>query len=120
MDGLGFDDLVVEHDGERTFSIRFVRGDRVKDCGSFVVPAVIYRGVWQDGQTYEKGDAVTFGGSQWIAKDTTTDKPDEHVGAGRAWQLAVKKGRDGKPGPQGPNGPQGPRGEKGDRGPDRW
>lgn len=60
----------------------------------FHVP--IYRGVWQDGARYEKGDSVTWGGSAWIAKADTTAKPGAADDAARAWQLAVKKGTDGK------------------------
>lgn len=76
-----------------------------------------YCGVWKDGTTYTPGDLVTWAGSMWVTRSTTTDKP----GDGKtAWQLAVKAGRDGKVGPAGPAGPPGPRGEKGDRGPERW
>ena len=104
-DGLGFEDIAVEHDGERGFTFKFMRGDQVKTFGRFTIPCVIYRGIWQDGQSYEKGDSVTFGGSQWIAKDATSAKPGEAAAESRAWQLAVKVGRDGKQGPQGPAGP---------------
>ncbi|MBV2181688.1 MAG: hypothetical protein KUL86_10715 [Castellaniella sp.] len=52
---------------------------------------ILDRGVWEQKQ-YEKGDAVTYGGSLWIAQQDTTDAP----GASKAWRLAVKKGRDGR------------------------
>lgn len=119
QDGLGFDDLSVEHDGERGFTFKFARGERVKTF-AFTLPVVIYRGVWEDGRTYEKGDSVTYGGSQWIAKEATASKPGAPDASSRAWQLAVKKGTDGKSGAQGPAGPQGPRGEKGEGGQPRW
>lgn len=53
---------------------------------------VIDRGVWREAE-YEKGDAVTYGGSLWIAQDS-----GDHgaPGTSKAWRLAVKKGRDGK------------------------
>lgn len=111
-DGLGFDDLAVLHDGERGFTLRFTRGDVVKDF-PFRIPCVIYRGVFEAGRAYEKGDSVTFGGSQWIARDATDAKPG--VGS-TPWQLAVKVGRDGKEGKQGQPGSQGPKGERGDHG----
>jgi hypothetical protein len=89
-DGFGFDDLEFEHDGERGFTLKFVRGDQVKSFG-FRVPVTIYRDVWREG-AYEKGDAVTWGGSLWIAQKDTDAKPD----SGDGWRLAVKRGRDAK------------------------
>lgn len=92
-DGFGFDDLDVVHDGERGFTFRFTRGDRVKEF-PFSVPVQIYRGVYKDGQAYQRGDAVTWGGSQWHCDKATSDKPGE----GGAWTLSTKKGRDGRDG----------------------
>ena len=88
--GLGFDDLDVIHDGERTITLRFARGDQVKEF-SAVLPVVLDRGVWREGE-YRKGDAVSWAGSLWIAQEDTSEKPD----AGKGWRLAVKRGRDGK------------------------
>lgn len=119
IDGLGIEDLQVEFDGERRFTFRFINGDRVKTFGPFSVPAVIYRGVWEEGRAYERGDQVTWAGSQWTAKDATVERPDERGEGARAWTLSVKRGREGKQGPDGKMGPQGPRGEKGEQGP-RW
>lgn len=92
VDALGFDDLQVEHDGARGFTIKFAAGDRVKEF-SFVVPVVLDRGYYKDGEAFEKGDGVTFGGSYWIAQSTTRTKPE--IGNAE-WRLAVKKGRDAK------------------------
>src|SRR5258705_12808621 len=55
------------------------------------VAAKEYKGVWQEGQ-YEKGNLITHGGSMWIALKDSQDKP----GTRDAWQLAVKRGRDGR------------------------
>lgn len=60
----------------------------------FDVPVVIDRGVFKHGNTYKTGDAVTWGGSLWIAQEPTADKPGEP--AAKGWRLAVKKGRDAK------------------------
>ncbi len=93
-DGLGFDDLDVIHDGERGITLRFARGEQVKEF-AFTLPIVIDRGVWADGREggYAKGDGVTWAGSFWISqKDGNTDKPD----GGDGWRLSVKRGRDGK------------------------
>jgi len=72
----------------------------------------IDRGVWRDG-AYKGGDAVSHGGSIWIAQqDTGTrpDMPDSH------WRLSVKRGRDGKDGKPGERGAVGAKGERGERG----
>jgi hypothetical protein len=89
-DGLGFDDMDLVETEKGTF-LRFMRGDQVKE---FRLPIVIDRGVFKEGETYQKGDGVTWGGSFWIAQDETADKPD----TGKGWRLAVKKGRDGRDG----------------------
>ncbi len=90
-DGMGFDDMTVEHDGERTVTLRFARGEVVKEF-PLVFPIVLDRGVYRPEQSYAKGDAVSFGGSLWIAQDETNAKPE----ASSEWRLAVKRGRDGK------------------------
>lgn len=97
-DGLGFDDLSVRHDGERTFTFSMMRGDRTKDLGSFTVPVLIYRGVYLEGKTYEPGDTVTWAGSTWHCHKSTVTKPDEGSGF---WKLMVKRGQEGKPGRDG-------------------
>jgi hypothetical protein len=105
-DGLGFDDLTVEHDGERGFTIKFMRGDQVK-AFAFSVPAVLDRGYWKDGVTVAKGDGMTHAGSYWIAQKDTSTKPDT---GNPDWRLAVKKGRDGKDGDRGDKGEPGEKG----------
>lgn len=107
-DGLGFDDMTAEHDGERGFTLRFARGDQTKEF-NFTLPVVLDRGVFKDGNSYEPGDAVTWGGSLWIAQKATSDKPE----AGDGWRLAVKRGRDGKQGDAGKNGAPGAPGSPG-------
>lgn len=93
-DGIGFDDLTVEHDGERGIVLRFARGSEVKEF-PMSFPVTIDRGVYKDDSAYQRGDAVTWGGSLWIAQK---DAPDSKPGMGDGWRLAVKKGRDGKDG----------------------
>lgn len=95
LDGVGWDDLSVEHDGERQFSVKLMRGERVKDAGSFIVPVDIYRGVWSEGTTYQRGDGVTWGGSEWHCNESTATKPGD---GSKAWTLKVKRGRDGRDG----------------------
>jgi hypothetical protein len=92
-DGLGFDDMSVEHDGGRGFTLRFARGEIVKEF-AFALPVVLDAGVWRDGKSYAAGDGVTWAGSYWIAQKDTESKPDAADGG---WRLAVKRGRDAKP-----------------------
>lgn len=89
-DGFGLDDLVIEDDGDGTLTLRFIRGDLVRE------KAIRYprgdRGVFRDGGSYRKGDGVTFNGSWWIAQN---DEPQGKPGASEDWRLAVKAGREG-------------------------
>lgn len=90
VDGLGFDHLEVLHDGERTVTLRFSRGDQVKEF-PLVIPAIIDRGVWRPGR-YAKGDGVTWDGSFFIAQKETEGRPLITTD----WRQAVKKGQPGK------------------------
>ena len=92
-DGLGFDDLRVEPDGERGFALVWSRGDRI-ERSTVSLPVMIDRGVWAEGRTYEAGDAVTWGGSVHVAQARTEAKPE----TSDDWRLAVKRGRDGRAG----------------------
>lgn len=95
VDGLGFDDLSLEYDGERSVSIKFQRGDVIKEF-PLTLPIVLDRGVWQergmDGAGYKQGDGVSWGGSFYIARKDTFAKPDDF----ESWRLSVKRGKDGK------------------------
>ena len=97
-DGVGFDDLVVVQQDERSFAVKAMRGDHVKDIGTVTFPVEIYRGVWQAGRQYDKGDCVTFGGSEFHCNETTMAKPEDGT---KAFTLKVKRGRDGKDGKDG-------------------
>jgi integrin beta 3 len=108
-DGLGFDDLAVEHDGARGFKFKFTRNGEEKSF-AFAVPAMLYRGIYRDGEHYTRGDVVTLGGSLWHCDEDTAEKPGEGK---TAWILAAKRGRDGRDGKDGERGPAGPQGERG-------
>lgn len=90
-DGMGWDDAGFVHDGARGFAFKLERGTEIKEF-PFTVPIVLDAGVFKEGTAYEPGDGVTFGGSFWIARAATKDRP----GTSDAWRLSVKKGRDGK------------------------
>lgn len=94
-DGLGWDDLGVVQVDERTFTVKCTRGLQVKELATLTFPVQIYRGVYVDGRMYDRGDGVTWGGSEWHCNETTTTKPGD---GSKAWTLKVKRGRDGKDG----------------------
>lgn len=97
---------------ERSFQL--YAGDGVPIEGGLITLDVpLYKGVYAGGTSYGKGDAVTYGGSLWIARDATSDKPGEGA---TAWQLAVKAGREGREGKPGKDGAPGPKGDRGDPG----
>lgn len=108
-DGLGFDDLSVEYDGERTVSLLFARGEVVKRF-DLSLPVVLDRGVYRHDEKHARGDAVSYGGSLWIAQK---DAPEGKPGESSDWRLAVKKGRDGKDGKDGDRGERGLEGKAG-------
>lgn len=103
VDGLGFDDLTVEYDGERAVTVRVQSGDRVKTF-PFVLPSMIYRGVYRDGSTYVRGDCVTWAGSLWHCQTDTGTKPGD---GSPDWILTVKRGSEGKAGAKGEAGRDG-------------
>lgn len=89
-DGLGFEDMSFDFDNDGRPVATFSRGDVVK---SVRLPCIIDRGVYKPDAAYLKGDAVSYGGSLWIAqKDAPEGRPD----GSPDWRLAVKKGRDGR------------------------
>lgn len=80
-------ELEVEEDG-RTIVVKL--GDTLRRARTALV---LDRGVFKDGQSYAKGDAVSWGGSLWIAQ---ADSPAGKPGTTHDWRLAVKAGRDAK------------------------
>lgn len=92
-DGFSLDDFDIEagEDG-RTVTLKFQQGEMLHSY-ELVFPVTIYRDVFKAGETYQPGDAVTWGGSLWVAQRETGAKPDS---PDSGFRLAVKKGRDGK------------------------
>jgi len=91
-DGVGFDDLSVDFDGDRTIALKFSR-DGVTKSYPITIPFLRYQGVWQNDYAYVIGDIVTSGGAAWHCQKPTTLRPGDSVDA---WRLMVRKGRDGK------------------------
>lgn len=92
QDGRGFDDLEILHDGERTFTFRLAREGAEAKEWRYTVPAQIYRGVYREGEQYERGDTVTYSSSLWHCNAPTTARPEDKS---PDWMLAVKRGQDG-------------------------
>lgn len=90
--GFGLDHFDVEPVDHRTVRLSFTQGDQRFEA-DLKFPVTIYRDVFKQGESYDPGDAVTWGGSLWIAQRATDAKPDS---PDSGWKLAVKKGRDGK------------------------
>lgn len=86
-DGLGFETLDFSEDADGRPVAVFSRDGVSK---SVTLPCIVDRGPFRSGQSYRKGDCVSYGGSLWIAQEETGEKPD----GGKGWRLAVKKGRD--------------------------
>lgn len=94
---VSYSDFDINFDEEKrllTILHESVSGEKIEK--SIKIPTLVYKGVFNDEDTYEKGDCVTQGGSLWVCKqDEVKQKPGTEE-AKEVWQLAVKKGRDGK------------------------
>lgn len=85
------DDFEIVPMDERTIKMGFTYGE-VMHSFELALPIVIYRGVWREDETYQRGDMATWAGSVWHCdNDNCTSKPDSGN-----WTLAVKRGRDAK------------------------
>ena len=90
-DGFSPDDLEISMDG-RTLTVALIKdGRRIER--KVRIDTILYKETHNLATKYERGDAVTYSGSLWIAlKDSPTGRPNKHNGE---WKLAVKKGNDG-------------------------
>lgn len=82
----------------RTGFVSVEKASGKPDLHPFALPAMIYRGVFKEGDEYAQGDTVTWGGSLWFCNEPTSDKP---IDGAKSWQLAAKRGRDGRDGRDG-------------------
>lgn len=76
----------------RTFVAKTVFASGAVQESKLYVPAIIYKGVYENGASYTTGDTVTYKGSLWHCNEPTEASP----GDGKTWTLAVKKGQDAK------------------------
>jgi len=106
-DGFGFDDMEAIEDGLK-FGHRFRRGDQIKEFWwNKPTLADFDHEVFREGSVYPRGAVVSSEGGLWICKEETKQRP----GIGKAWRLAVKRGKDGKDGKDGARGERGPAGQ---------
>ncbi|MDQ0558315.1 hypothetical protein QO004_000088 [Rhizobium mesoamericanum] len=95
-DGFNLEDFdaTVMEDG-RTVLLSFT-GKSMDYKVELGFPVMLYRGVFKEGQPYERGDTVTWAGSLWHCDaQKTVEKPGD---GSKDWTLCAKKGRDGKDG----------------------
>ncbi|MFZ2252605.1 MAG: hypothetical protein WAW13_00355 [Minisyncoccia bacterium] len=91
--GFALEDFDSEiKDGGRTLVLSFTAGE-IKHTVEHQLDTLIYRGVFKDGDTYQPGDTVSFGGGLWHCNAETAGRPGEES---QEWTLAVRRGRDGK------------------------
>lgn len=65
--------------------------------------SLVWRGTWEEKQTYNKNDVVNYLGSSYIATKTTTKDYPNRINNG--WDLLAASGASGARGPQGEAGP---------------
>ncbi len=97
---------LADTDDPRVKSVHIKFTDGMVDSSRIRFKGIqLFKGVHESG-TYEQGDTVTHGGSQWVC---TVESTKETPGASHDWQLSVKRGKDGKSitGPQGETGAPG-------------
>jgi hypothetical protein len=73
-----------------------------------------WKGAWSSTTAYVIGDAVSFGGSSYIATAPSTDQQPPNAAF---WDILAQKGDTGNQGTQGIQGPAGPAGADGAQGP---
>ena len=76
-------------------------------------PPVLFRGAWSASSAYQTGDAVSYGGSSWIAIAPTSGS---EPGTVAQWSLLAQQGSPGTTGPKGDTGATGAKGDTGSAG----
>lgn len=88
----GVQSLDVSMPTERECVVSIKSSSGAEQIKNFVLPVMIYRNVFKEGNEFERGDVVTWGGSLWHCNAQTNEKPGD---GSKSWTLAAKKGRDG-------------------------
>ena len=89
----GVSSVEVHPIDENNFAIKTKMTGGADQVVKMSMPTMVYKEVWKEGETYQKGHVVTWGGSMWhCQKSDTTSKP----ATSDEWKLCVKRGTDGK------------------------
>lgn len=91
VDGFVLDDVSLDVKDGNKMVWKLKSGEREKLI-EIRLPTNVDRGVYKDGDYYEAGAGVTYGGSYWLAQVDTRGTP----GKSADWRLAVRRGKDGK------------------------
>jgi hypothetical protein len=91
LDGITPEFMDADFEG-RTLRLSFGDGEQTKSV-EFQMATPEYLGVFKEGETYERGDMVTWAGSTWHCDEPKGLKPGAPESG---WTLAVKAGRAGK------------------------
>jgi hypothetical protein len=108
IEGLAALSITQSETDPRTFAVAAIQTSGKSHVQSFTFPAMIYRGIWTEGE-FKHGDTVTWDGSLWHCEKSTT----AHPGTTTDWKLVAKRGRDGKDGKPGEKGERGSEGKMG-------
>lgn len=113
-DGIGFDDALQISD-EQHFGIKFMRGGAVLCEFKWPRPTLadFYCGHFDPAKTYAPGDVVFYGGSSYVCKKATGQKPETGKTESEFWGPLAKHGLPGRSGKDGERGPIGPGGRDG-------
>lgn len=89
----GQHEIRIDQIDARTFESVAISSSGKEVRRKMALPTMVYCGIFKEGNDYQKGDMVTFGGSLWHCNTDTKTKPGD---AAKDWQLCAKRGRDGK------------------------
>lgn len=92
LNGDGLTEFLFSEDGRELRCIKVkTNGDKIENV--YRLPVLLYRGVFESGTEYQRGDVVSKSGSSWHCNAESTKAIP---GESKDWQLMVKRGSDGK------------------------
>lgn len=108
----GLAEIEISMPDDRLIAIKSRLTGMADHITAFQLPTMVYRGIYNADNEYQKGDVVTWGGSAWHCQVNDTKTAPREGADFHAWKLMVKEGRGGK------DGSKGEKGDKGDPGRD--